>query len=360
MNDLALEALSLTEFQNSWTQQEQDENYISQKYMFRGLAGMTSTERRALGEQQVDAAALGQGYYLVPKNVARETLIKIKALNPLRKNGAQLYTNCGMEFALPVVTANADITSIVRDNTTGAVTPQTLSPTFDLSNINTTGTAAQKTVRLFPKPRYVQVTVSNELLEDTEEKTPNLEKLLQQLFAEQFAAKEVFDTFQGTGTVSTGITAQTIGLSVQLSQMSRQQVLPATVTDALWATYATLLTDMALQDAIWIVHPNVVNRFTAFSGMRPLMQKDGRPCLMLGANKVFLCGAIAASATSTTQALAYFINPTSYAYCETGSPLLFTRLDELQAASGQTTFQAMRRYDCICTDTTQALSFLSA
>ena len=346
--------------ESSWSQLDQDNNFLSTKYMFRGWKGLTSVEQRALGEQQADATALSQGYYLAPKNVSRETLIKIKSLNPIRKNGAQLYTDCGMEFALPIVSSQPTVPSNVRNNTTGLIGADVLSPTFQLSEVAVTGTAAQRTVRLYPIPRFAQIQVSNELLEDMESKTTNLEKLMQNIFAEQFAAAELFDTFLGVGVGPTTVSSNTIGLNKQLVDTTRSLVLPADFTLANWSTAADLMTSVAIQDAIWVVHPKVVSRFSCFNGPKTLIGRDGKPVLLLGPNKMFLNTAIAASGTSTTQALAYFINPSCYAYCETGSPLRFTRLDELAGESGQTIFQAMRRYDCICTDVTQALSFISA
>ena len=341
----------------------EDIDHLASKYMLRGAARMTGAEIRALGEHKGTAnAQIGEGFYLAPSTFAKECVYKIKALSPLRLHGAKVFRNVGREFSIPTVETSPTVAQLARGNSVAnpgdiAIEANETSPTFNRPIINNISPATG--VKLYPKPRTVQVKVSRELLEDTtQDNGPHLERLLADMAAQEFADIETSETMTGTATADTETNFRNIGIVTQLTQAGRINtafgITAGSVTGLELGQVIEQLSSGRFARAIWVMRPQFLGTFdaAAYAGLLAT-QRPGRdnlaPCLHLAGRPLVLEPRVNVNSFATgVQGI--LLDPSAFIFAESGPPVMWRRLEELKAETNEVVFQAIRRYDFILAD----------
>lgn len=341
----------------------EDIDHLASKYMLRGAARMSDAEMRALGEHKGTAnAQIGEGFYLAPSTFAKECVYKIKALSPLRQHGAKVFRNVGREFTIPTVETSLTVAQLARGNSVAnpgdiAIEASETSPTFNRPIITNVSPSAG--VKLYPKPRTVQVKVSQELLEDTtQDNGPHLERLLADMAAQEFAEIECSETMTGTANADTETNFRNIGITTQLNQAGRVNTAFGTAANSVTALeigqVIEQFTSGRFARAIWIMRPQFLGTLdaAAYAGLLATA-RPGRdnlaPCLHLAGRPLVLEPRVN-TASFATGIQGLLVDPSAFIFAESGPPVMWRRLDELKAATGEVVFQAIRRYDFILAD----------
>ncbi|CAB4173038.1 major_cap_HK97, phage major capsid protein, HK97 family [uncultured Caudovirales phage] len=357
----------------------EDVDHLARKHLVHGETRMGHAELRALGEQSQGTsgnANIQEGFYLAPSKFSSECVYRIRALNPFRAGGAKVFKNCGYSLTLPVVATDIDATIQVRTDVTASggdggivMAEYSATPKFGLPSRSSVDPPPTVNI-LYPKPRYVYIRVSRELLEDTSENNGvALEKLLGNMAAQAFVDREMTDLIRGNGTTDV-TTDRVMGIVPQLAACLRSSAALGTVAGSITSTKLSLvvetLTSGRFARAIWMMHPRMLGIFNAtvdafFYSNAVSTDADGNhhTCMSMYGRPLYTEPLMltAAALTAGTRP-GMLIDPSAVVIAESGPPVALRRLDELGAGTNEVLFQAVRRYDSCLADVTAATALL--
>ena len=358
----------------------EDVEHLARKHLKHGESRMTNAEMRALGEQSLGTDPgpnIVQGYYLAPSAFSKECITRIRSMNPFRTNGARVFRNVGYSLTVPVVLSDIDAVATVRtDATPGggdggiAMSEFSATPKFTLPLRSAADPVPVQTV-LYPKPRYIYIRVSRELLEDANgDNGVALEKLLGSMAATAFAEKELLDTIRGAA-AGTDISSDRIyGIIPQLTAVLRSSaalgVAASSITPAKMALVIESLTSGRFSRSMWIMQPRMLGIFSSamdsffYSSMQHIdAEGNHTSCMNLFGRPIYVEPEMLASKALTAGTRpGMLIDPTAVVIAESGPPVALRRLDELAAGTGEVLFQAVRRYDSCLADVTAGTALL--
>jgi len=357
----------------------EDVNHLARKHMVHGESRMSNAELRALGEQSQGTstnANIQQGFYLAPSTFSKECVIKIRSLNPFRTNGAQVFKNVGYSLRIPVVATDISVVSTVRTDVTAtggdggiSMTEFASSPTFQTPPRSIVEPIAETI--LYPKPRYVYIRASRELLEDANgENGVDLEKLLANMAAAAFAEQELIDLVRGAGSGTAVTSSSIMGIIPQLAAVNRvSAALGATagsITSTKLAVIIEALSSGRFSRSMWMVQPRFLGHLNStvdpfFYNATQHVDAEGyhTSCMNLFGRPLYVePEMLATKAWTVGTRPGMLIDPTAVVIAESGPPVALRRLDELAAGTGEVLFQAVRRYDSCLADTTAGLALL--
>ena len=331
-------------------QKFQDQEYLSTLYFSRGNQGMSSSETRALGEQNSPKT---QGFFLAPSKFSKTVQVALQENNPLRANGAQVFTDVGYSFNIPWGQA-ANPANTVRNASTGEIAFPETTVEFNLP-INSSATPT-KGLTLYPKPRTFWFVCSQELLEDA---TEQVMEYLATIVGQGFADSELKQSLHSAGT---GAITDTIpvGLCNQLNNTLRVNMgnigtVASSFTSLELAANIAALSSESYSRAIWIMHPLAVGvlDLASLGGWLKTVcvGPENTPQLTLAGRPLYLSRNASANSLLSASAIAgVLVDPTKWIIAESNSAIQLRRLDEPLANNGQVVFQAYRRIDhCLAT-----------